>query len=60
MPDIVPIAGAAAGGLFPSLAWLWFWLREEADHPEPRKLIALRICGRYACGHARYSAGRNW
>lgn len=41
MPDIVPIAAAAAGGLFPSLAWLWFWLREEADHPEPRRLIAL-------------------
>lgn len=40
MPDIVPIAGAAAGGLFPSLAWLWFWLREEAEHPEPRRLIA--------------------
>ncbi len=29
------------GGLFPSLAWLWFWRREDSKHPEPRYLIAL-------------------
>jgi protease PrsW len=25
----------------PALAWLWFWLREDSKHPEPRRLIAL-------------------
>lgn len=32
---------AIAGGIFPALAWLWFWRREDAQHPEPRFLIAL-------------------
>ncbi len=27
------------GGIFPALFWLWFWLREDAQHPEPRRLI---------------------
>jgi RsiW-degrading membrane proteinase PrsW (M82 family) len=27
------------GGILPSLIWLIFWLREDAQHPEPRKLI---------------------
>lgn len=30
-----------AGGVLPALAWLWFWRREDAPHPEPRKIIAL-------------------
>ncbi|PIR82486.1 hypothetical protein COU20_02170 [Candidatus Kaiserbacteria bacterium CG10_big_fil_rev_8_21_14_0_10_59_10] len=42
MPDAVtPVLLAAAGGIFPALAWLWFWRREDAAHPEPRRLIAL-------------------
>src|SRR3990167_2921435 len=41
MSEFVPILGAIAGGLFPALAWLWFWRREDRAHPEPRKLIAL-------------------
>jgi RsiW-degrading membrane proteinase PrsW (M82 family) len=40
-PDVLSIAAAAAGGVLPALAWLWFWLREDAEHPEPRRLIAL-------------------
>lgn len=32
---------AIAGGIFPALAWLWFWRREDSAHPEPRYLIAL-------------------
>lgn len=36
-----PILIALAGGLLPALAWLWFWLREDSKHPEPRNLIAL-------------------
>jgi RsiW-degrading membrane proteinase PrsW (M82 family) len=31
---------AFVGGLFPSLLWLWFWLKEERDG-EPNILIAL-------------------
>lgn len=41
MTELTPILGALAGGVFPALAWLWFWLREDRAHPEPRKLIAL-------------------
>ena len=31
---------ALSGGLVPALFWLWFWLREDSAHPEPRALIA--------------------
>lgn len=41
MSDVIPVLAAIAGGLFPALAWLWFWRREDRAHPEPRKLIAL-------------------
>lgn len=41
MPEFTPVLGAIAGGVFPALAWLWFWRREDAPHPEPRRLIAL-------------------
>lgn len=27
--------------MLPALAWLWFWLREDSEHPEPRRLIVL-------------------
>lgn len=41
MTDITAILAASAGGVLPALAWLWFWRREDAPHPEPRRLIAL-------------------
>ena len=41
MTELTPVAAALAGGIFPALAWLWFWLREDSAHPEPRRLIAL-------------------
>jgi RsiW-degrading membrane proteinase PrsW (M82 family) len=41
MNDILSVLAAAAGGLLPALAWLWFWLREDRKNPEPRMLIAL-------------------
>lgn len=41
MSDISTFAIAIAGGIFPALAWLWFWLKEDSRHPEPRRLIAL-------------------
>ena len=40
MPDLLPLIAAFAGGLFPALAWLWFWNREDS-HPEPKRLVAL-------------------
>ncbi len=30
---------ALAGGLVPAIFWLWFWLREDRCHPEPKRLI---------------------
>ena len=41
MTEATPFLIAVAGGLLPALAWLWFWLREDSTHPEPRMLIAL-------------------
>lgn len=41
MSEISPAIAALAGGVFPALAWLWFWRREDSVHPEPRRLIAL-------------------
>jgi RsiW-degrading membrane proteinase PrsW (M82 family) len=29
------------GGFLPALLWLWFWLREDKLHPEPRGMIML-------------------
>ena len=28
-------------GFVPALVWLWFWLTEDRDHPEPKRMIAL-------------------
>jgi RsiW-degrading membrane proteinase PrsW (M82 family) len=39
--DFLPFLFAAIGGIVPALLWLWFWLREDSKHPEPRRLIAL-------------------
>lgn len=34
------------GGVLPALLWLWFWLREDRLHPEPRSLILASFgCG---------------
>ena len=36
---------ALLGGIIPALFWLWFWLREDAQNPEPYRLIALSFLG---------------
>ncbi len=41
MTGLEAVVAAAAGGVLPALAWLWFWRREDSAHPEPRRLIAL-------------------
>ena len=32
---------ALLGGVFPSLLWLWFWLKQDKKRPEPRGMIML-------------------
>lgn len=32
---------ALVGGLLPALLWLFFWLNEDKEHPEPKGLILL-------------------
>ncbi len=36
---------ALLGGLLPALFWLWFWLREDKERPEPYLLIAIAFIG---------------
>jgi len=36
---------ALASGILPALLWLWFWLREDRLHPEPRRLLILTFLG---------------
>jgi len=31
---------AFLGGILPTIFWLWFWLKEDKLHPEPKKYIA--------------------
>ena len=51
MNELWAVLGASAGGLFPALVWLWFWLREDSEHPEPKRLIALAfLAGSIAVG----------
>ena len=51
MPELGSFTAAAAGGVLPALAWLWFWRREDSVHPEPRRLIALAfLTGMVAVG----------
>ncbi len=30
---------ALIGGILPALFWLWFWIREDKEKPEPKKLL---------------------
>jgi protease PrsW len=36
-----PLLYALLSGVLPSLLWLWFWLKEDNIHPEPRLLILI-------------------
>ncbi|MEX0672768.1 MAG: PrsW family glutamic-type intramembrane protease [Candidatus Paceibacterota bacterium] len=35
MTETTVLLLAIAGGILPALFWLWFWLREDQEHPEP-------------------------
>jgi protease PrsW len=39
--DASTLLYALLGGFLPALFWLWFWLKEDRLHPEPRSLIML-------------------
>ena len=39
--DPKTIGFALLFGILPSLAWLWFWLKEDQERPEPKGLIFL-------------------
>ena len=39
--DPKTLAVAFLGGIIPSLLWLWFWLKEDEEHPEPKGLLAI-------------------
>lgn len=41
MPTTGTFLFAFIAGLLPALLWLWFWLREDTKHPEPKRLIFL-------------------
>jgi RsiW-degrading membrane proteinase PrsW (M82 family) len=32
---------AFLGGIIPSLLWLWFWLKEDEENPEPKGLLTM-------------------
>ncbi len=36
---------AFLGGVLPTFLWLWFWLKEDNLHPEPRTLIIFSFLG---------------
>lgn len=38
-PKILTLA--FCGGILPSLFWLWFWLREKKEEPEPKIILAI-------------------
>lgn len=39
--DFQALFYAFFGGLLPAALWLWFWLKEDSVHPEPRGLIVV-------------------
>ncbi len=43
--SIFSVTSALIAGLLPSLIWLWFWMREDRLHPEPRGLVVVTFFG---------------
>lgn len=39
--NLTNIAYVLLAGLLPALLWLWFWIKEDNLHPEPKSLIAI-------------------
>lgn len=46
MSNYTTIIFSLIGGIMPALFWLWFWLKEDRLHPEPRiRIMALFLAG---------------
>ena len=43
--NITTIAYALLSGILPALLWLWFWVKENNLHPEPRTTLAKTFVG---------------
>ncbi|HYF10570.1 MAG TPA: PrsW family intramembrane metalloprotease [Candidatus Paceibacterota bacterium] len=43
--DLTTIFFALLGGMLPAFLWLWFWLKEDKAHPEPKRIIAMAFLG---------------
>ena len=43
--SISTILIAAITGIIPALVWLWFWLQEDWQHPEPKRLLGIAFLG---------------
>lgn len=43
------IVFAFLGGVLPALLWLWFWLKEDSLHPEPRRYILYTFLAGMLC-----------
>lgn len=39
--DPKTIIFALIGGIIPAIVWLWFWLKEDDENPEPKRVIVL-------------------
>ena len=58
MPSPETIFFALLGGFLPALLWLWFWLKEDRLHPEPRSAIILTFIGGMIAATIAYFAER--
>ena len=58
MISVQTLSLAILGGTLPALFWLWFWLREDTVHPEPRALIVfVFVAGMFAAPLAIFPQG---
>ncbi len=47
--DITVVLYALIGGVVPALIWTWFWIQEDAKHPEPKQLIVAAFLVGMVC-----------
>jgi len=53
-----PILYAFLGGFLPALIWLWFWLKEDRLHPEPRAALFITFLTGMGAAIVAYFAER--
>lgn len=56
MNDVTPtmLFFALLGGILPAVFWLWFWIKEDRLHPEPRALVMLAFAAGMAATVCAY------